>query len=109
MMDLFGVCPVTTAQRMLAGKWTLLILYFLSKRTLRFNQLQKQLGGLTQTTLSKQLRAMEANGLIIRTAYAQIPPKVEYELSELGKQFLPVLAQLETWGNACIACMDKQE
>lgn len=97
--DLFGVCPFVTAQKLLSGKWTMLIFHELSIRTLRFNELQRSLPDLTQSTLSKQLRMMEDNGLVIRTVYAQIPPKVEYSLSELGRDFRPVLASLEVWGN----------
>ena len=96
--DLFGICPYVTAQKLLTGKWTLLILYHLSIKIMRFNELQRALPELTQATLTKQLRMMEENGLIIRTVYNQIPPKVEYELSDLGKQFQPVLDALEIWG-----------
>lgn len=96
--DLFGVCPFVTAQKILTGKWTLLIMHHLNIKTMRFNELQRELPDLTQTTLTKQLRNMEGNGLIIRTVYNQIPPKVEYSLSELGRRFNPVLNSLETWG-----------
>ena len=106
--DLFGICPYTTAQKILSGKWTLLILYDLSTRTMRFGELQRALPDMTQATLSRQLRGMEQNGLIIRTAYNQIPPKVEYSLSRLGKQFLPVLSALEVWGKQYIACLGEQ-
>lgn len=107
--DLFGICPLTTAQKILSGKWTLLIIYNLSKKTMRFNELQKELGNLTQATLTKQLRTMESNGLIIRTVYNQIPPKVEYSLSNLGKQFAPVLSALETWGDHYIVYLSNQQ
>lgn len=100
--DLFGICPYTTAQRLLTGKWTLLILYHLSKKTMRFSELMKVLPNLTQSTLTKQLRMMESNGLIIRTAYNQIPPKVEYSLSKLGEHFQPVLDSLQVWGKEYI-------
>lgn len=100
--DLFGKCPYVTAQKILSGKWTLLILYHLSKNTLRFNELQRVLPDLTQATLTKQLRAMEQNGLLVRTVYNQIPPKVEYSLSNLGTRFIPVLDALEDWGNIYI-------
>lgn len=105
--ELFGICPVTTAQRILSGKWTLLILYSLGKRTMRFNELQKELGDLTQATLSKQLRALVEYGLVVRTAYEQIPPKVEYSLSDLGQAFLPVLSAIETWGTKYIGSLTK--
>ncbi len=106
--DLFGKCPITTAQRLLSGKWTLLIIFLLSRRTLRFSELQKELGNLTQATLTKQLRLLESHGLVVRTVYQQIPPKVEYSLSELGKQFVPVLGALETWGNQYIAYLNSK-
>lgn len=96
--DLFGKCPYVTAQRLLTGKWTLLIMYHLSTGTLRFNELQRMLPDLTQATLTKQLRMLESDGLIIRKVYSQIPPKVEYSLSELGAHFSPVLEALQVWG-----------
>lgn len=100
--DLFGVCPYVTAQKLLTGKWTLLLMHQLSIKTMRFNELQRELPDLTQSTLTKQLRYLEEHGLIIRKVYTQIPPKVEYSLSELGKQFDPVLQSLELWGNKYI-------
>ena len=101
-MDVSGKCPVTTAVKILSGKWTLRIVYLLSKETLRFNALQRALGNLTQATLTKQLRTMEENGLVVRTVYNQIPPRVEYSLSELGRQLNPVVDALEVWGNECL-------
>jgi len=96
--DLFGICPYVTAQKLLTGKWTFLIMYHLSEKTMRFNELQRALPDLTQATLTKQLRMMEDNGLIVRTVYNQIPPKVEYSLSELGCHFGPVLDAIQVWG-----------
>ena len=107
--DLFGVCPFVTAQKILTGKWTLLIMHHLNIKTMRFNELQRELPDLTQTTLTKQLRNMEGNGLIIRTVYNQIPPKVEYSLSELGRRFNPVLNSLETWGEHYIDYLKTKE
>lgn len=100
--DLFGICPFVTSQKLLTGKWTLIIMHLLSQQTIRFNELQRALPSLTSTTLTKQLRMLEEHGLIIRTVYPQIPPKVEYSLSELGKNFKPVLDALETWGTQYI-------
>ena len=100
--DLFGRCPYVTAQKLLTGKWTLLIMHHLSVKTMRFNELQRVLPNLTQATLTKQLRMMEKNGLLIRTVYNQIPPKVEYSLSVLGDHFKPVLEALQNWGNEYI-------
>jgi len=107
--DLFGVCPFVTAQKILTGKWILLIMHHLNIRTMRFNELQRELPNLTQATLTKQLRNMEGNGLIIRTVYNQIPPKVEYSLSELGRRFNPVLNSLETWGEHYIDYLKTKE
>jgi DNA-binding HxlR family transcriptional regulator len=100
--DLFGICPYVTAQKLLTGKWTLLIMHQLSLKTMRFNELQRALPNLTQSTLTKQLRMLENNGLIIRTVYNQIPPKVEYSLSKLGSDFKPVLDALQVWGSEYI-------
>ncbi len=66
-------------------------MYFLSKETLRFNELQKKLGGLTAVTLSKHLQELEQKQLIVRQSYNQVPPKVEYSLSDIGKKFIPIL------------------
>lgn len=104
--DLFGICPYTTAQKLLTGKWTLLILYNLSEKTMRFGELLKVLPNLTQSTLTKQLRMMEGNGLIERRIYNQIPPKVEYSLSPLGVKFQPVLNALEVWGEEYISYLE---
>ena len=107
--DLFGICPYVTAQRLLSGKWTLLIMYQLSLKTMRFNELQRALPNLTQATLSKQLRMLEDYGLIVRTAYNQIPPKVEYSMSDLGISFNPVLDALQIWGNKYIDYMKQNK
>ena len=100
--DLFGKCPYTTAQKVLSGKWSILILYHLAEKTMRFGELQRQLPDLTQSTLTKQLRALEKDGLIERKVYPQVPPKVEYSLSDIGIKFKKVLAELATWGNEYI-------
>ena len=107
--DLFGICPYVTAQKLLTGKWTLLILYFLSRNTMRYGELQRSLPDLTQATLTKQLRMLEEHGLVTRKVYSQIPPKVEYSLSDLGRQFGPVLSALEVWGNQYIQFMQEKE
>lgn len=107
--DLFGICPYATAQKLLSGKWTLLIFHNLSYKTMRFNELLRELPELTQATLTKQLRILEENGLIDRTVYQQIPPKVEYSLTELGRQFEPVLTSLENWGNQYIKYLQQQK
>ena len=98
----FGKCPYATVQMLLSGKWTLAILILLSKKTMRFNELQRELPKLTQATLTKQLRTLEKNRLIIRTVYNQIPPKVEYSLSDMGEKFKPVIKTMKAWGDEYI-------
>ena len=100
--ELFGKCPYATMQKVLSGKWTLIILYHLSSGTLRFNELNKLVPDLTQTTLTKQLRQLELYGLVMRKVYPQIPPKVEYSLNAIGEDFKIVLDSLHRWGDKYI-------
>ena len=100
--DQFGICPYVTAQELLQGKWAILILHELEGGPRRFNQLQKAID-VTQATLSSQLRKMEAEGLVSRTVYAEVPPRVEYQLTEIGRTFVPVLASIRSWGEQYIA------
>ena len=79
--------------------WKLLILRNLRMRPWRFNELQKSLNGISQKVLTQSLRSMEADGLIIRTVYAEVPPRVEYSLGELGETMRPILDAMEKWGN----------
>ena len=97
--ELFGKCPFATSQKILSGKWALTLLHFLSEGTLRFNEIQRRLPEITQSTLTKQLRALEEYGMVIRTVYPQIPPKVEYSLSPMGQDFTVVLESLKAWGD----------
>lgn len=93
-------CPVATAVRLIGSKWKLLILRNLMVRPWRFNELKNSLEGISQKVLTDSLRSMEADGIIIRTAYPTVPPKVEYSLSELGESMRPILQSLEQWGMA---------
>lgn len=106
--ELFGKCPYVTSQKVLTGKWSMYILYILDAAgTIRFNELLRRMPeDMTHTTLSRQLKALEEDGLIIRTEYAQIPPKVEYSLSDIGMKFHSVLVELEKWGNEYIKFME---
>ena len=102
-VDLFGKCPYVTTQKLLSGKWSIYILHLLSEKTIRFNELLRLMPEeMTHTTLSRQLKSLEQTGLIIRREYSTIPPKVEYELSDIGRSFSPVLDALEIWGNEYI-------
>lgn len=101
--NLFGKCPYVTAQKVLTGKWSMYIMYLLADGPVRFNELQRRMPEkMTHTTLSRQLKTLEEEGLIVRKEYQQIPPKVEYSLSEIGEKFKDVLAVLEVWGNEYI-------
>ena len=84
---------------MIGGKWRLTILYWLAEYdVIRFNELQRLIGVITYKTLSSQLKEMVADGLIIRTEYPQIPPKVEYSLSEKGRSLYPIMESMCKWG-----------
>jgi len=89
---------VSTLQKILGGKWKIEILYYISLKTMRFGELQRQIGDITQSTLTKQLRELEADGFVSRYIYQEIPPKVEYSLTDLGKSFMPVLESMKKWG-----------
>lgn len=104
--ELFGVCPFVTSQKLLAGKWNMYILHLLSHGPVRFNELQRKIPEeITHSTLSRQLKSLEEYGLIIRKEYEQIPPKVEYSLSEIGVKFEKVLDVMGEWGNEYIEYM----
>jgi DNA-binding HxlR family transcriptional regulator len=106
--DLFGLCPYVTSQRVLTGKWSIYIMYLLQDGPVRFNELQRKMPEeMTHTTLSRQLKSLEEEGLIIRREYSQIPPKVEYSLSEIGVKFHKVLEALGEWGNEYIDYIKK--
>lgn len=84
---------------MIGGKWTILILHHLSTRILRFGELNRLIPNVTQSTLTKELRSLESYQLIRRKVYPEVPPKVEYSLTEIGIKLLPVLEELAHWGN----------
>lgn len=92
------LCPVETTVRLIGSKWKLLILRNLFIRPWRFNELQKSLKGVSQKVLTESLRALESDGIIVRTVYPEVPPHVEYSLSELGRSMRPILDSLEQWG-----------
>ena len=83
--DLVGRCPYATSQKLLAGKWSLLIMHELSEGPVRFRELERRLYPITQATLTRALRQMEDDGLVHREVYGTIPPKVEYSLTEVGQ------------------------
>ena len=93
-------CPVATTVQVIGSKWKLLIMRNLLARPWRFNELQKNLEGISQKVLTDSLRSMEADGIVTRTVYPEVPPRVEYALSPLGETMRPILDAMETWGKA---------
>lgn len=91
-------CPVETTLTLIGDKWKVLILRDLLPGTKRFGELKKSIGNVSQKVLTAQLRTMEDSGLINRTVYAEVPPKVEYSLTELGRSLKPILDALQNWG-----------
>lgn len=91
-------CPVLVVQKLIAGKWKLTIIWQLSQGTKRFNELQRLLPEISQGILTQQLRELESDGLVHREIYKEIPPKVEYSLTEIGQSFIPILQVICDWG-----------
>ena len=91
-------CPVATTVQLIGSKWKLLIMRNLLVRPWRFNELRKDLAGISQKVLTASLRSMEEDGIITRTVYPEVPPRVEYALSELGKSMRPIMDAMEHWG-----------
>ena len=93
-------CPVAATVALIGSKWKLLIIRNLLARPWRFNELKKDLEGISQKVLTDSLRSMEADGIITRTVYPEVPPRVEYVLTELGKSLKPILDSMRAWGEA---------
>lgn len=93
-------CAVEAAISLIDGKWKCVMLFYLLDGTRRFNELKRHAAGATQRTLINQLRELEIDGLITRKVYAEVPPKVEYSISDLGRSLAPILTELKRWGDA---------
>lgn len=91
-------CPVATTVQLIGSKWKLLIIRNLLVRPWRFNELRKDLAGISQKVLTDSLRSMEQDGIVIRRVYPEVPPRVEYSLSELGESMRPIIQAMEQWG-----------
>ena len=91
-------CPVETTLMLIGDKWKVLILRDLMEGTKRFGELKKSIGTVSQKVLTAQLRDMEAKGLLTRTVYAEVPPRVEYTLTETGRSLKPILDSMVVWG-----------
>ena len=103
-----GKCPYSTVQSLISGKWAMLILYYLMEGPVRFNELQRRMPKMTHATLSVQLKSLVEKGLVERKQYESIPPIVEYSLTEIGKDFQPVLEAMKNWGEENIDFMGKR-
>lgn len=91
-------CPVATTVQLIGSKWNLLILRNLMDRPWRFNELKKSLEGVSQKVLTDSLRSLENDGIITRTVYPEVPPRVEYALSDIGESMRPILTSMKEWG-----------
>lgn len=92
------ICPVATTVSLIGNKWKLLILRDIMTGPSRFGELRKSLDGISQKVLTDSLREMESDGLLVRTVFPEVPPRVEYSLSELGETMRPILNAMESWG-----------
>lgn len=93
-------CPVATTVQLIGSKWKILIMRNLLMRPWRFNELKNNLEGVSQKVLTDSLRGMEQDGIVIRIVYPEVPPHVEYSLSELGESMRPILDSMEAWGKS---------
>ena len=100
-------CSVEAAISLIDGKWRCVILCHLLEGTTRFSEISRKVSGVTHRTLTNQLRELEEDGLIERKVYAQVPPKVEYSISPLGRSLEPILAALKSWGDGNIGRFGK--
>ena len=91
-------CPVATTVALIGSKWKLLILRNLMARPWRFNELKKDLNGVSQKVLTDSLRSLEEDGIVTRTVYPEVPPRVEYALSDLGESMRPIIDVMRQWG-----------
>lgn len=96
--ELLPECPVALTVSLIGNKWKLLIIRNLRMRPWRFNELHKNLEGISQKVLTDNLRSMEQDGIITRTVYPEVPPRVEYALSELGQSMSPIIDSMKEWG-----------
>ena len=99
-------CTVEATVDVIGGKWKPLIIYYLLRGTKRFGELRTAIGGVTQRSLTLQLRELEAHGIIAREVFAEVPPRVEYSLTEVGRTLAPVLDAMKDWGDGYVAHSD---
>lgn len=99
MKDSTKECPVTATLKVIGGKWKLPLLWYLQEGKRRYSELQRMIGGITPKMLAQQLRELERDGIIARTVYPVVPPKVEYSLTAYGRTLQPVIRSLDDWGD----------
>jgi DNA-binding HxlR family transcriptional regulator len=92
-------CPIQISLSVIGGKWKPIILWFLRDGPVRFSEIQRKIPGITQMMLTKQLRELVADGMLERTAYPEVPPRVDYRITDDGRSVFPVLVALHEWGN----------
>jgi len=92
-------CGLNKVQRIVGGKWKLSLLWYISGETRRFGEIKRTFPNITQSMLTKQLRELEDDGLLHREVYKEVPPRVEYSLTKLGQQFMPILNSMSEWGD----------
>lgn len=97
-MDELPKCPVELTVNLIGDRWKILILRDLRQRTMRFNELRESVPGISQKVLTNRLRELEADGLVSRQAYAEIPPRVEYSVTDLGRSLTPIFEAMNSWG-----------
>ena len=95
-----SICPAESTARLIGGRWKIVILWYLFQGVKRFSELQRALSGVSQKVLTQQLRDMERGGIVTRTVYPQVPPKVEYSVTPLGLSLKPVVEAMHQWGLA---------
>ncbi len=105
-IDHYG-CPLTAAMNVIGGKWKPLIIYNLNKSTKRFGQLDVQIPGISRKVLTMQLNELLEDGIVLRTSYAESPPRVEYQLTKKGKRLVPILNALCKWGCGILEAADE--
>lgn len=97
-ISLFGICPLTTAQSLIFGKWKLMVVYYIGKGNTRFSSIKRNLPDCSEAILSKQLRELEQDGIITRTVFCEVPPHVEYSLTTAGEGLMDIIRQIARWG-----------
>src|SRR5690349_8815820 len=102
-------CPMDLTLELIGGKWKVAILWHLSPGTRRFSELKRQFDGITQKMLTQQLRELEADGLVFRKVYAEVPPRVEYSLTDTGASLIPLLNAMCQWGKEYLANQGEAE